>query len=168
MPPSIWPSTAVRLERVADVLRGADPDDAREAELDVDLDDDAHRGDRERDVRLPVGDLARLGIERERARVAVDALDVDRAAARALALLERGAARASAPRRPPSTSSARPRTSRPSRRAPSSPRRAVTSSVPSSSRATWRMTSLTPWPTSAAAQCTSAEPSSASTTRAAQ
>ena len=44
----------------------------------------------------------------------------------------------------------------------------VTASVPSSVRATWRMTSSTPCPTSAAAQCTTALPSAASCTRAAQ
>ena len=37
----------LRVDRLADVLRRADPDDAREAELDVDLDDDAHRRDGE-------------------------------------------------------------------------------------------------------------------------
>ena len=82
-----------RVDGLADVLRRADPDDARQAELDVDLDDDAHRGDRERDVRALAGDLAGLRVERRRARVAVDALDVDLAATGALALLERGAAR---------------------------------------------------------------------------
>ena len=43
-----------------------------------------------------------------------------------------------------------------------------TSSVPSSVRATCRITFVTPCPTSAAAQCTSAEPSSNKRTRAAQ
>ena len=36
-----------RVDRLADVLRGADPDDARQAEVDVDLGDDAHRAGRE-------------------------------------------------------------------------------------------------------------------------
>ena len=69
-----------RVDRLADVLGGADPDDAREAELDVHLGDDAHRGDGERDVGALAGDLAGLGVERGGARVAVDALDVDLAA----------------------------------------------------------------------------------------
>src|SRR5881394_2278251 len=43
-----------------------------------------------------------------------------------------------------------------------------TSSMPSSVRATCRITFVTPCPTSAAAQCTSAEPSSKRRTRAAQ
>ena len=43
----------------------------------------------------------------------------------------------------------------------------TTSSVSSSVRATWRITPVTPWPTSAAAQWTSAEPSANSSTRAA-
>ena len=79
-------------QRLADVLRRSDPDDAREAELDVDLRDDAHRRDGERDVRLTLGDLTRLRVERERARVPVDALDVD-GASHPVALLERRAAR---------------------------------------------------------------------------
>ena len=49
----------LRVDRAADLLRGADPDDAGEAELDVDLGDDAHRGNRERDVGALAGDLAR-------------------------------------------------------------------------------------------------------------
>ena len=92
MPPSIWPSTAVRLSACADVLGGPDPDDPRQAELDVHLGDHAHCGHCECDVCLPVRDLARLRIEREGARVPVDALDVDGAAARAIALLERSPA----------------------------------------------------------------------------
>ncbi len=43
-----------------------------------------------------------------------------------------------------------------------------TSSVPSSVRATWRITPVTPCPTSAAAECTTALPSAWSTTRAVQ
>ena len=46
-------------------------------ELHVDLDDDPHRGDRERDVRPLAGELPRLGVERERPGMTVDALDVD-------------------------------------------------------------------------------------------
>ena len=64
-------------ERLADVLCRSDPDDARETELDVHLDDDTHRRHRESHVRLAVRDLPCLGIERERARMAVDPLDVD-------------------------------------------------------------------------------------------
>ena len=45
--------------------------------LDVDLDDDAHRGDGERDVRAIARCLPGVGIERERSRMTVDALDVD-------------------------------------------------------------------------------------------
>ena len=48
------------------------------------------------------------------------------------------------------------------------PEASATSSMPSSVRATWRITPSTPWPTSAAAQCTTAVPSSRSCTRAAQ
>ena len=66
VPPSIWPSTAVRVERPADVLRGADPDDPGESEVDVHLGDDASSRARERDVRALAGDLAGLGIERRR------------------------------------------------------------------------------------------------------
>ena len=54
------------VDRPADLLRGADPDDAGEAEIDVDLRDDAHRRDRERDVGALAGHLAGLGIERRR------------------------------------------------------------------------------------------------------
>ena len=93
VPPSIWPSTACGLIGLADVLRGADPDDARQAELDVHLGDDLHRGARERDVRGQLADLARLGVERRGGQVAVDALDVDLAAAAGLALVERRATR---------------------------------------------------------------------------
>ena len=59
-----------------DVLGRADPDDSRETEIDVHLDDDPHRRQRERDVRLTLSDLARLGIEREGVRVPIHALDV--------------------------------------------------------------------------------------------
>jgi len=48
------------------------------------------------------------------------------------------------------------------------PGASTTSSVPSSVRATCRITFVTPWPTSAAAQCTSAQPSGDRRTRAAQ
>ena len=81
-----------RVDRLADVLRRPDPDEPCEAELDVDLGDDAHRRDREGDVRALGGDLAGLGIERRRPRVAVDALDVDLSSAAPLPLLERRAA----------------------------------------------------------------------------
>jgi hypothetical protein len=47
------------------------------------------------------------------------------------------------------------------------PAASVTSCVPSSVRATCRITFVTPWPTSAAAQCTSALPSARNRTRAA-
>jgi hypothetical protein len=47
------------------------------------------------------------------------------------------------------------------------PEASSTSSEPSSVRATWRITLSTPWPTSAAAQCTTARPSAESCTRAA-
>ena len=147
-----------RVDRLADVLRRADPDDARQAELDVDLDDDAHRGDRERDVGALAGDLPGLRVERRRARMPVDALDVD---------LVAPAARA--PRAPRGTRHGpRPRPSTSCRDAdaePAEPTAAVvcgasdTSSVPSSVRATWRITPMTPCPTSAAAECTTALPS---------
>ena len=84
----------LRVDRLADVLRRADPDDARQPELDVDLGDDAHRRDREArraSARRSIWPVS--GSSGARPRVVVDALDVDLAAAGALALLERGAAR---------------------------------------------------------------------------
>ena len=106
------------------------------------------------------GDLAGLRVERRRRRVAVDALDVDRLARRR-ACARRAARRArrgtrAARRPPPSRSCATPTPSRPSRPMPSSPARPAPRSVPSSRAAVSRITSITPWPTSAAAQCTSA------------
>ena len=92
VPPSIWPCDGERVERLADVLGGADPDDARQAELDVHLGDDPHRRAGERDVRPLSEHLPVLGIERERRAVPVVALEVD-VAARSLALRERVAAR---------------------------------------------------------------------------
>ena len=92
VPPSIWPVMLCGVERLADVLRGPDPDEPRQAELDVDLGDDAHRARRERDVRALAQHLAVLGIEREGRGVAVDPLDVDLAALTHGALLERCAA----------------------------------------------------------------------------
>ena len=41
MPPSIWPITDKRVERIADVLRRGDLDDLDQAELRVDIDDRA-------------------------------------------------------------------------------------------------------------------------------
>ena len=87
-----------RVDRLADVLRGADPDDAGEAELDVDLGDDAHRGHGEGDVGALARDLAGLGVERRGPRVAVDPLDVDLARADALALARAPRGRRAAPR----------------------------------------------------------------------
>jgi hypothetical protein len=78
---------------VTDVLRRPDPDDARETEIDVDLDDRAHRGHGKGDVRALARDLPRLGIEREGAGVSVDALDVHLGSAVALTLLECRSAR---------------------------------------------------------------------------
>src|SRR4029079_15493798 len=80
------------IDRLADLLRGADPDDARETELDVHLRRDFHRADAERDVRPLAGDLAVDGIERARRRVPVDALHVHLTTSARLALRERGAA----------------------------------------------------------------------------
>ena len=95
------PLDGERVDRLADVLRGADPDDAREAEVDVHLGDDPHRRDGEGDVGALARDLAGLGVEGGRPRMAVDALDVDIPAG-ALLLLERGPARiADRPRRHP-------------------------------------------------------------------
>ena len=92
VPPSIWPVMLWRVERLADVLRGPDPDEPRQPELDVDLGDDPHRARRERDVGTLADDLAGLGIERDVRGVPVDPLDVDLAAPRDGALLERRAA----------------------------------------------------------------------------
>ena len=44
VPPSIWPWTACGLTALPTSWAVADPDDAREAELDVHLGDDAHGG----------------------------------------------------------------------------------------------------------------------------
>ena len=82
----------LRVDRRADVLGGADPDDSREAELDVDLGDDPHRAGSECDMGALAGDLARLRVERRRRQMAVDPLDVDLAAAARSPLRERGAA----------------------------------------------------------------------------
>ena len=71
-----------RIDGAADVLCRPDPDDPGQPELDVHLGDDPHGGAGEGDVGTLAGDLPRLGIERRRARVPVDALDVDLAAAR--------------------------------------------------------------------------------------
>ena len=98
--------------------------------------------------------------------MAVDALDVDLAA---------GAARcsSSAARQASRTAPAAIQVIRDAEAEPDEPTAAVpggastTSSVPSSVRATWRITSVTPWPTSAEAQWISAEPSARSSTRAA-
>src|SRR5207248_10034497 len=67
----------LRVDSLADVLRGPDPDDAGKAELDIDLGDDAHRRADVGDVGAVAADLAGLGIERSRRAVVVDALDVD-------------------------------------------------------------------------------------------
>ena len=77
----------------SDVLRGADPDDAREAKVDVDLDDDPHRARRERDMRTLAEHLARLRVEPPGRQVPVDALHVDLGAAGLAARFDRGAAR---------------------------------------------------------------------------
>ena len=101
------------------------------------------------------------------ARVTVDALDVD--LARPLRSRSSSAARQAS-----WTAPAAIQVMREAEAEPAEPTVAVaggastTSSVPSSVRATWRITSVTPWPTSAAAQWTSAEPSARRTTRAAQ
>ncbi len=58
-------------------MRRPDPDDARQPELDVHLDDDLHRGAGEGHVRRTGRDLAGLRVERRRLPVAVDALLVD-------------------------------------------------------------------------------------------
>ena len=156
------------VHRLADVLRRADPHDARQSEVDVHLDDRLHRRARERDVRRGV---RRSAPSRDRAPSSADGGRCARRRPR-----RRPCARApQAPRgtrrvrrRRPSTSSATPKPSPTSRRARSRPARARTRSVPSSRHATWRITFVTPWPTSAAAQWTSAEPSPNSRTRAAQ
>ena len=154
------------LTALPDVLRGADPDDAGEAEVDVHLHDDPHRRDRERDVRGAARDLARLGIERERARVTVDALDVDLAAARR-------SRSSSAARHAVCTAPAAIHVIRDAEEEPAEPTVAVVPAradvvCPELEPRHLEDDVVTPWPTSAAAQCTSAEPSSASTTRAAQ
>jgi len=86
------PVDALRVDCLPDVLRGPYPHEAREAELDVDLGDHAHGCAGEGNVRRPIRDLAGLGVERIRARMAVDAFDVD-VAARPLTFLERRATR---------------------------------------------------------------------------
>ena len=91
--------------------------------------------------------------------MAVDPLDVDLLAGAPLPAPRAPRGTRRAPRRPPSTSCATPRPSPPSRRSRSGTGASRTSSMPSSVRATCRITPVTPWPTSAAAQCTSAEPS---------
>ena len=89
--------------------------------------------------------------------MAVDALDVDLAAG-SRSLLERGPAGVrTAPATIHVSRDADAEPAEPTRRAGGA---SVTSSMPSSVRATWSITSMTPWPTSAAAQRTSAEPSS--------
>ena len=67
----------LRVDRLADVLRGRDLDHAHEAELDVDVDDRAVGGERERHVRVALA----LLVERERLPVVVLARDVDRVVA---------------------------------------------------------------------------------------
>ena len=157
VPPSIWPVDRLRVHRLADVLRGADPDDAREPELDVDLGDDAHRRARVGDVRALAGDLSGLRIERRRARMAVDPLDVDLLPPVRSPAPRAPPGRRRARRRPPSRSCATPTPTRRSRPSRSCAAASTTSFEPSSVRATCRITFATPWPTSAAAQCTSAD-----------
>ena len=67
----------LRVHCLANVLGCPDPDDAREAELDVDLDDDLHRRAGEGDVGRPGRDLPGLRIERRGLAVAVHALLID-------------------------------------------------------------------------------------------
>ena len=63
VPPSIWPVTLCGLSALPTSCAVADPDDARQPELDVDLDDDPHRAGRERDVRALPEHLAGLRVE---------------------------------------------------------------------------------------------------------
>ena len=119
-------------------------------------------------MRALARDLAVLGIERRRARVAVDALDVDLAARRARR------ARASAARQASRTAPVAIQVMREADAEPAEPTVAVVCGRERDVlgrelvRATCSSTEPTPWPTSAAAQCTTAPPSARSTTRAAQ
>ena len=70
------PLDGARIDRFADLLRRADPDDARESEVDVDFGDDLHRTDAEGNVCALTGDLARVGIKRRRRRMAINAFDI--------------------------------------------------------------------------------------------
>ena len=77
MPPSIWPSTDRGSIALPISCAIADPDDARQPELDVDLGDHLHRAGTECDMCTLTGDLARLRVERRCQRMPVHALDVD-------------------------------------------------------------------------------------------
>src|SRR5439155_21196699 len=84
------PPYGLRIDRLADVLGGADPHDPRLSQLHGGLGYDTHRSARVRDVRALACDLAGIRIEWSRARMAVDPLDVDLpAAALLLPLLQR-------------------------------------------------------------------------------
>src|SRR6266545_5664063 len=83
----------LRVDRFPDVLRRPDPDDARQAELDVDLGDDLHRRARERNMRGYLAHLSRLRVERRGQRVTVHALDIDIPAAARRLFGKRRAAR---------------------------------------------------------------------------
>ena len=124
VPPSIWPSTACGLIALPtscavpiQTMRVSPSSTSTSATTLI----AAHR---ERDVGALARDLAGLGVERRRRRVAVDALDVDLAAAARLALGERRAAGElhRAGRHP--RHAARPTPSRPSRPTPSCAARA--------------------------------------------
>ena len=149
MPPSIWPWTACGLIALPTSCAVPTQTTRVRPEVDVDLDDDAHRGHRQRDVRALAGDLARLGIERRRRRGG---------GGRARRRPRRHRVRScssSAARQASRTAPATIHVSRDADAEPAEPtrrgrvrRQRRRRSVPSSVRATCRITSVTPWPTS--------------------
>ena len=167
MPPSIWPSTGLRVDRLADVLRGADPDDARRGRARRrPRRRPASRSAGERDVRALAGDLAGLRVERRRRAGGGRSRSTSTSLAAARRALRRAPAR-QASRTAPAAIHVMPRGRRRAgrvdrrgrrRREPRRRRCRARCARPAGSR------SSTPWPTSAAAQCTSAASRSPATT----
>ena len=166
MPPSIWPWTACGIERAADVLRRADPDhpgQPRSTSTSATTRMAEHAN--ATCARSPPTTWPGLRVERMRAGVAVDALDADlvaglehAASARELLLTSRQASWTA----PAVIHVCREAEDEPADWTASVVCGATTTfSTSSSVRATWAMTSTTPWPTSAAAEYTSATSSPA-------